>query len=57
MSDDILILFVQSIWSIIYIAFMIGGVIIPIWMIVSVIQYIRLLAKGKNNTNFRFPPW
>ena len=57
MGDDILILFVKIIYTILYICFIIGGILLPIWFVLAIIKYFKQLAKGNDNTHFHFPPW
>ena len=58
MGEVILVFLAKCFWTLIWIMSIIGPFVLLFWFIAAIIQFCRQTWKtGKDNTNYRFPPW
>ena len=58
MFETIFIFIMECVWAFICIMFLIGPLVLLFWFVVGMVQFFRQTWKtGKDDTNYRFPPW
>ena len=58
MGEAILVFIGKCLWGFACIMALIGPFVLLFWFVVGMVQFFRQTWKtGKDDTNYRFPPW